>query len=125
MIRRACAYSEMLTKHIVTHHFAENEGSWPGWFRGVATMYAGELAVNHCALDATRTDELDVGSTSDASTARYPHVHCWHTDNKFSKFWFADGRYGPEDFENLDIGIIRDYCLEMARRSNQVMAGIK
>ena len=80
-------------------------------------MYAGEIAVNHCAPDGQRTNLLDAASTSTEPVDRFPHVHCWHTDNKFSKHQFMAGRYTPEDAQGLDITVIRDYCMEMSFRS--------
>ena len=94
VVRRASAFSEMLTKHILTHYFADCEGEWPGWYRGVASLYAGEIAVNHCAPDAQRSELLDASSTSQEPISRYAHIHCWHTDEKFSKHvsWAAATR---------------------------------
>jgi hypothetical protein len=117
VVRRACAFSELLTKHLLTRDFASDEGNWPGWYRGVSTMYAGEIAVNHCAPDAERSLLLDASSTSRESVLRYPHIHCWHTDEKFSKFWFWNGRYTSEDVQDLDLSVIADYCMAMAYQS--------
>ncbi len=121
MVRRAAAFSELLTKHILTHHFADDAGAWPGWYRGVAAKYAGEIAVNHCAPDVQRSEMLDAASTSSESTARYAHIHCWHTDEMFSKHRFMAGRYAREDHQDLDIGTIKDYALEMSFRSVETM----
>ena len=40
-------------------------------------------------------------------------------DDKFSKFRFMDGRYGPADFADLDTNIIRDYCMDLSLRSRE------
>jgi len=117
LVRRAAAFTELLAKHIITHIFATDEGKWPGWFRGVSVMYACEIAVNHCAPDAERTHVLDSPSTSELPIVQIPHIHCWHTDKKFSKHWFMSRRYTEEDAQNLDLSIVRDYCMEMAFRS--------
>lgn len=117
VVRRASAFAEMLTKHIVSHEFADGEGAWPGWYRGVALLYAGEIAVNHCAPDAQRSDLLDGFSTSAEPTTRFAHVHCWHTDERFSKHFFMSGRYSPADARDLDLGVVRDYCMAMSFRS--------
>jgi hypothetical protein len=117
LVRRACAFSEMLLKHILTRHFASDTGEWPGWCRGVALLYAGEIAVNHCAPDARTSDLLDGLSTSKRSTLQQPHIHCWHTDDKFSKHWFMSRRYTLEDAQNLDPDVVADYCMEMSFRS--------
>jgi hypothetical protein len=117
VVRRACAFAELLTKHLLTHHFASDPGQWPGWFRGVSALYAGEIAVNHCAPGGRQSELLDASSTSDAPIDRYPHVHCWHTSEKFSKHAFMSGRYAPQDWQGLDVNVIRDYCMEMSMRS--------
>jgi hypothetical protein len=117
VVRRACAFSEMLAKHILTHCFANDEGQWPGWYRGVTTMYSGEIAVNHCAPDAQRSELLDAGSASTESITRYPHIHCWHTERDFSKHRFMGGGYNREDARNLDMDVIRDYCLALSFES--------
>lgn len=117
LVRRACAFAEMLTKHLLTHHFASDEGAWPGWYRGVSTMYAGEIAVNHCAPAAQPTELLDAFSTSREPISRYAHIHCWHTDEKFSKHWFMSGCYTPEDARSLDVSVIADYCMALSFQS--------
>src|SRR5829696_3606941 len=116
-VRRAGAFAEMLTKHILTHYFFDHEGEWPGWYRGVALLYAAEIAVNHCAPDAQRSELLDAGSTSQEPLSRYAHIHCWHTDEKFSKHHFMSGRYTLEDAQDLNLDVVRDYCMAMSFRS--------
>ena len=117
VVRRASAYAEMLMKHILTHYFATDEGTWPGWYRGVTLLYAGEIAVNHCAPDAQQSALLDSGSTSQESVSRCAHIHCWHTDEKFSKHAFMGGRYTLEDARDLDLDRVSDYCMAMSFRS--------
>jgi hypothetical protein len=117
VVRRASAFAEMLTKHILTHYFATDEGAWPGWYRGVTLLYAGEIAVNHCAPEAKHSALLDAGSTSRETVSRFPHLHCWHTDDKFSKHAFMSGRYTLEDARDLDLSIVSDYCMAMSFRA--------
>lgn len=122
-VKRAAAFSEMLTKHILTRYFTSDKGAWPGWYAGVSLLYAGEIAINHCAADGHRSELLDAGSTSDLLVSDRPHVHCWHTDAKFSKHWFMSGRYTREvDGQNLDLNIVRDYCMAMSFDSLDDMA---
>ena len=117
VVRRASAFAEMLMKHILAHYFATDEGEWPGWYRGVTLLYAGEIAVNHCAPDAQQSALLDAGSTSQESVSRCAHIHCWHTDDKFSKHAFMGGRYTPEDARDLDLDLVSDFCMAMSFRS--------
>jgi hypothetical protein len=122
VVRRAAAFAELLTKHLLNGDFASDPGQWPGWYRGVAIKYAGEIAVNHCAPDAQHSDLLDVSSSSTESIERYPHIHCWHTDQPFSKHVFMNGGYPLEEAENLDMEIIRDYCLALSLLSREALA---
>lgn len=117
VVRRAAGFAEMLTRHLLTHHFASEPGEWPGWYRGVALKYAGEIAVNHCAPDAQRSELLDAPSTSSESIDRYAHIHCWHTDQMFSKHTFMRGGYARDDTKTLDKNVIRDYCLALSVQS--------
>ena len=117
VVRRASAFAEMLTKHILTQHFTTDEGSWPGWYRGVSLLYAGEIAVNHCVPDAQRSALLDSVSTSKEAISRCVHIHCWHTDDRFSKHAFMSNRYTLADARDLDLDVVRDYCMAMSFRS--------
>ena len=117
VVRRASAFTEMLVKHILSHYFASDEGAWPGWYRGVTLLYAGEIAVNHCAPDAKLSALLDAVSTMRESVSHCAHIHCWHTDDKFSKHHFMSGRYTPEDARDLDLDVVSDYCMAMSFRS--------
>ncbi|HEV2109436.1 MAG TPA: hypothetical protein VGR16_14350 [Thermomicrobiales bacterium] len=117
VVRRACAFSEMLARHILEHYFADSEGAWPGWYRGVTSMYSGDIAVNHCAPDAQRSELLDASSDWDEPITRYPHIHCWHTDETFSKHRFMGGGYNREDAQDLEMNVIRDYCLALSFQS--------
>jgi hypothetical protein len=114
IVRRAAAFAELLTKHLLRDHFRDDEGQWPGWYRGVALKYAGEIAVNHCGPDAQRSELLDARSTSDEPITRYPHIHCWHTDQLFSKHRFMGGGYSREDIQDSDVRIVKHYCLAMS-----------
>jgi hypothetical protein len=117
VVRRTSALTEMLTRHLISNEFSDGEGQWPGWYRGVSLLYAGEIAVNHCAPDVQLTDLLDAFSTSAEPTTRFVHVHCWHTDEKFSKHAFMAGKYTEADALDLDLNIVRDYCMAMSFRS--------
>lgn len=117
LVRRACAITEMLTKHILTDCFGNERGEWPGWYREVALLYAGEIAVNHCAPDARGTTLLDGSNTGVTPTSSHAHIHCWHTDQKFSKHAFLGGEYTLDDLRGADLSVVRDYCLVMSFRS--------
>jgi hypothetical protein len=125
VVRRACAFSEMMTKRLLTHEFAVHEGQWPGWYAGVTLLYAGEIAVNHCAPEAQCSKLLEAHSTSPEPIMRHAHIHCWHTDEKFSKHWFMSRRYTRQDSQDLDMSIIRDYCMALSFRSLDDLAAVR
>lgn len=122
LVRDVCRYAMKAALHIFTNEFPDGEGAWPGWYKGVTTMYASEIAVNGL-VDQFRIDpmKLDYYSTSKESVNDHPHIHCWHTDEIFSKFWFWAGKYDHMSMDELDIDIIRDYCLYMALKSRKEM----
>ncbi len=121
-IRRTCAFAEMIAKHIISHLFASEVGKWPGWYRGVSVMYSGEIAVNHCVADAERSSLLEHPSDSEKAIWQYPHIHCWHTDKKFSKHKFMGRRYADSDLQNLNVDVIADFCLAMSVQSLEDVA---
>ena len=79
---------------------------WPDWHYGVLSMYGTHLAVNHLiALDKINIqngDELfDQPTTNrnqnDIENNNRLHLHCWHTDEQFSKFQFKANKYNNID----------------------------
>ena len=105
-----------LTHKFLDEYFLEDEGEWPGWFRGVALLYAAEIAVNHLLDDVQRSPlQIDHPSTSNGLITDHAHIHCWHTDEIFSKFAFRRGKYKEIDIADLDTTIVRNYCLAMSQ----------
>jgi hypothetical protein len=90
-----------------------------------ARIYAGEIAVNHCAPEAQCSKLLEAHSTSAEPITRHAHIHCWHTDQKFSKHWFMSRRYTRQDSQDLDMSIIRDYCMALSFRSLDDLAAVR
>ncbi|WP_182199318.1 DUF7164 domain-containing protein [Paraliobacillus salinarum] len=123
LVREVCKLATTLTAHIITEEFKNGEeGKWPGWYRGVASMYACEIAANHFVDDILKDGkQIDFGSASSEPIKNHPHIHCWHTDEMFSKFQFTAGHYDSLSLENLnlDTNIIKDYCLFIALKSKQ------
>jgi hypothetical protein len=63
-------------------------------------------------------------STESADNLAIKHVHCWHTDELFSKFRFGTGMYDDMDFTpQAAMSSIRDYVSVVAISS--VRAGPK
>lgn len=120
LVRDVCKLATEICEYLLETEFRDHHGSWPDWFRGVSTMYASEIALNHLVPDLEGPSELlDFFSTSTESTQNYPHVHCWHTNELFSKFEWETGSYQHYNLNDLNPGIIREYCLMMALRSQQ------
>jgi len=113
LVRDVCKLSVEIAYYLLTEEFAKKEGAWPGWYRGVTSMYSTEIAVNHLVdVIDYRPDQLDFDSTSTNSIYYHPHIHCWHTDHLFSKFQYGDGKYDHmlSNFESVEI---REYCLNI------------
>jgi hypothetical protein len=87
-----------VAQHLLEHEYTAPEPiSWPQWWPGVTSMYAGEIALNHF-VDAEGIHRvpnlLDVPSSAVTdSILRVPHLHCWQTDDPFSKFFYLKGSY--------------------------------
>jgi len=122
LLRDICRLTLDVAKHILNNEFTNGEGQWPGWYKGVTLLYSSEIAVNHFA-DYFKKDIrlLDYGSTNPDSVNNHPHIHCWHTDNVFSKFWFECGKYDHMTKEGLNLDIVKDYCMYMALKSKEDM----
>lgn len=118
LVRTICATATEICRWLVTVEFRDDPGSWPQWFRGVASMYATEIALNHWVPDLDGpTELLDHQSSSYCSVHEYPHVHCWHGDHVYSKRKWAAGAYAEQTSAGLDLQVIWQYCLAMALRS--------
>ena len=126
-VRDVCRLATMLCEYLLTDEFATEHGSWPDWYREVATMYATEIAINHLVGElVTTSSQLDAYSTSSNSVTDYAHVHCWHTHGWFTKSEWEAGYYASVDISQLDMKIVRDYCMAMALRvsANQDQASL-
>ncbi|GAB6098304.1 hypothetical protein JCM16358_01830 [Halanaerocella petrolearia] len=62
---------------------------------------------------------MNYPSTSSDPIAYHSHIHCWHTNDIFSKFEFETGSYNDISTENLDIDRVKNYCLYMALQSKE------
>lgn len=101
--------------------FLDGEGKWPGWYRGVVLLYAAEIATNHLVDEfIIDNSKLDFGSTSSEDVTGHPHIHCWHTDDLFSKFHFDSGKYDNIDIDKLDTARVNEYCLYVALKSRKL-----
>lgn len=101
--------------------FGESEGTWPGWFRGVCSMYAAEIAANENwaqLLYKARERVLDVQSNyHEQLDAMVFHIHAIHTDDYFSKFQYCAGAYAHITLDSIDRSTIPGYCHWLAAAS--------
>ena len=119
-VRAVCRLATMLCEYLIDTEFRQDPGAWPNWFRGVSSMYAGEIALNHLVPDLDGPSPLlDYFSASSESIHTYPHIHCWHSEEKYSKFAWDRGEYANCTEATLNIEVIHDYCLTMALRSTR------
>lgn len=113
MVARQTYWTEVVLKD-----FGDNPGVWPGWFRGVATMYAAEIVCNEMWVDYLyngRERVLDFESYGICEIDKMVyHIHAIHTDDYFSKFRYRKGEYSHIDIEELNRNIVREYCHWMA-----------
>jgi hypothetical protein len=94
---------------------ADDLGDWPGWFFGVLSMYAGQLAAQKYFGQSMNIGGLDVHCMchDQISPSDY-HIHAWHSYQHFSKLNWRLGKYRLHDFDKLDMTKISDYCLWIA-----------
>jgi hypothetical protein len=99
--------------HLALNEFARVEREqklatmlWPDWHYGVLSMYGTHLAVNHLIalnkINIQNGDQLfDQPTTNrnqnDIENNNRLHLHCWHTDEQFSKFQFKANKYNHID----------------------------
>lgn len=99
-------------KKLRTEEFPDGYGTWPGWYFGVLTMYAGQLAANALFGYGLTLGGLDVHCMARTQMCETDyHIHAWHTYDYFSKFAWRNGDYKDFDIEKLDRNCIADYCL--------------
>lgn len=101
-------------KKLRDEEFTEGYGTWPGWFFGVLTMYAGQLAASAVFGHNMAMGGFDVHCMSqDEMCSTDYHIHAFHTYDHFSKFKWRAGDYDGHEVKNPKI--ISDYCLSIAR----------
>lgn len=112
-IKKIAKLQTDITRYLISEKFKNGEGAWPYWYRGVSLLYAGDIAVNYFIGKDLLYGSFDFFSTSAELTNKHPHIHCWHTRDRFSKFDLLDGNYDNININTLNLSIIKDYCLFM------------
>lgn len=122
LVRDVCRLSLSTAKYLLEREFTNGPGEFPNWYMGVVSMYSGEIAVNHLVDNIViDSDKLDYVSTSSDNIINHPHIHCWHTNEVFSKFRFFDGIYNNISISHLDNTVVKEYCLYIALKARQEM----
>ncbi|CAF3740625.1 unnamed protein product [Rotaria sordida] len=100
---------------------------WPEWHYGVLLLYGQHLALNH--LVAINQIQILIGEnlldqSSTDNTVEYItqgtrlNLHCWHTDERFSKFAFKAGQYNRSELEKYkNDKTAQAYAMRMALES--------
>lgn len=102
-------------RKLAREEFPDGYGKWPGWYFGVLTMYAGNLAANAVFGTGLTMGGLDVHCMAHTKMCETDyHIHAWHTFDDFSKFKWREGKYKDFDMSKLDKDCIADYCLWIA-----------
>jgi hypothetical protein len=115
-----------LTEYILrTEWNQDHSGKWPCWFKGVSSMYAIHLAVNHRLksqhINMWCLDSLCLNNKIDKSTY---HIHAWHVNEDFSKHQWFDGKYEKLIVEEIP-NVAKDYCLWIVSNSLEDLLKIK
>lgn len=106
-----------VSKHLMLNEF-ENEGQWGSWFKGVITMYASEITANQLGTANVLINMLDSYCMSNNKIGNnILLIHAWHTEQFFSKHKFRKGEYDNINVDELDIEIVNNYCLFLAKKS--------
>ena len=108
-----CNLQSSLTKQIIKYGFAEgSDGHWPGWFKGVSLLYAGELAINHYApAMATHRGSLDCWCASNEISSLDIHIHAWQQGdtNLFNKMKYHAGELPSLKYSKVPL-TAGEYC---------------
>ena len=100
---------------------------WPIWHRGVTSMYAQELAINHLVdKDSLNINEfsMDAMSNEKIPISDVYHIHCWYRPEQRNGshswfFWkedFMSGKYLRDSYpkDSLNMSLVSDYSLSLA-----------
>ena len=101
--------------------------SWPIWHWPVLLLYGGHVAVNQLGPDNVQLSkagvaQMDFGATStDLLSNSIKHIHCWHTEEFFSKFAFTRGDYSSLDLKDyVNMNSSKSYASTIAISSDRL-----
>lgn len=109
-----------LTRFLLEKGWALGEtGHWPGWFRGVASMYAGELAINHWSHSGQiHLGSFDVWCAGNEISGVDLHIHAWPQAEQdlFNKVKFHAGELPKLKYGKIP-ATAGQYCLLVANEN--------
>ena len=130
-IRIVSYYTLVSMAYLNSEEFSEPERQskvgtilWPEWHYGVLLLYGQCIAMNHLIatkqITVKKLDNLiDYSSDNEGSIFSKVHIHVYHGDTIFSKFYFRDGRYDNMTLPRGDFNQIKYYCLNIALESKR------
>jgi len=127
IVLNCCKLTLKILEDILNNDFKNGKGKWPGWYRGVSSMYASEIAVNHL-VDNFVTSNLFDGHSDYNSSWKIDgvyHIHCWHCSNIYSKHAYMDNKYDNTDPDTLDTEKTNEYCLKIALSNLPVLHSLQ
>jgi len=103
------------TEYLLKNEWLASPGIHLKWYKGVASMYAVQIAVNHL-LSRQHVIAYAIDSTCWKGTKINEdviHIHAWHTDLMFSKHAWFRGEYEKLTPSQVPTNAA-DYCLWIA-----------
>ena len=111
-------YQVLITNYLLKNMFKDGDGAWPSWYKGVAALYAHDIAINHIVSPLQLNQgSIDVWCTLNNITSLDLHIHAWHvSDDVFNKKKWHNG-----ELPNIKFGYIPkasgEYCLLVANEN--------
>jgi len=104
-----------ISEYLLENEFKE-QGVWPNWYKGVLTMYAGELTAIKSFANGMYLGGLDCMSmSSDPISSNDLHIHAFHTTQFFSKIRYRAGEYNHIDTRIINTDMINNYCFYLVK----------
>ena len=113
-ISKICTLQKTVTSSLLKYGWQKGDnGTWPGWWKGTASMYAGEIAVNHLLGPMNIVSgTIDVYCAQNKITSTDLHIHAWQVDNKtnmFNKIKYHAGELPKLKYSKVPT-IAGEYC---------------
>ena len=103
------------TEYLLKNEWLTSPGEHLKWYKGVASMYAVQIAVNHL-LSRQHVIAYAIDTVCWQSTIINEdviHIHAWHTEQMFSKHCWFRGEYEKLVADAVPINAA-EYCLWIA-----------